>query len=130
MWLRYRNGGGAWTTQFIDEIRNQRIPVANRRSGPTLRGRIYDKKIDARYDYFVTISADQTWGSSNTIRTFLESFFIADERALNLQVASSPTPTTDWIDVKVEGGDMPVELLEGHRYLPEYTFRLTSKEPI
>lgn len=128
MWLRYRNGGGAWTNARFVPTFLREIPSSLRVSDVTLRGRIFDKRLHGRTSYAVTISADELGGASNANLTFLKAFWKADEREYNAST-SGTLPVADWIAVQVDGGDLPLDYVEDMTLLPEVSFRMNKKEP-
>lgn len=124
LWLRHINNGST-TSMRIDEL--ALIPSKNvtRKTGVTLRGNTYDHKLHMRRYWQLTISADQTYGTM-AAATFLEDFFTAAERYINFSTGTT-TPTTGWIAVAMDGGDLPVTYIEDCLLLPEYSFKLTEK---
>lgn len=124
LWLRHINNGTT-TSMRIDEL--ALIPSKNvsRKVGTTLRGNTYDHKLNTRRTWQLTISADQTYGTM-AAATFLDEFFTAAQRFINLGTGTT-TPTTGWIAVAVDGGDLPVSFVEDCILLPEFSFKLTEK---
>jgi hypothetical protein len=127
LWLRHINNG-VTTSLRIDEL--ALIPSRNvvRKSGTTLRGNTYDHKLHARRVWQLIVSADQTYGTMSAA-TFLVDFFTASARLINLSTDAT-APTTGWIAVALDGGDLPVTYIEDCILLPEFSFKLIEKGTI
>ncbi len=128
LWLRYSNTFPTTISMRLSAIDVRERPNVTRKIGETLRGGTYDHRIAKRSKWTIVISADELAGNGNAKRAFLEAFFTGGSRWIAL--SNSPTePTSGWIPVAIEGGDMPLEPIEGNELLPEFTFTAVAKVP-
>ena len=126
MQIAYRNDTTAWAS--VDSAQKATYAAlvdtskvtANKRAGETLRGRLYSHVISKRTRYEVTFSSDVL--VTNGDRTFMQAFFTAMNQALYID--------SSWVDVQLEGGDEPIEFIEGHKEFWEYKFVFQSVEPL
>lgn len=123
--IAYRNDNTAWASVDAGQKHDYQVlsvfdtDVVNRRNGTTLRGRLFSHVLDKRKKYVVTWSADVLVDSDD--RDFMRAFFGAMEQALYIDSV--------WVDVQIEGGDEPIEFIEGHVDFWEYKFVFLSVEP-
>ncbi len=126
LWLRHTDGV---TTVSARVVELSLVPTRNvtRKIGATLRGNTFDHRLSQRRKWTLTISADQTYGSGSSLRSFLEAFFTGGARYIAID-ASMTEPVSGWIGVAMEGGDLPVTFIEECFLLPEFSFVLIEKE--
>lgn len=86
----------------------------------SLRGYIAEKSLHARRQWKIVLSAD-TIRYESKLR-FLENWFISSDKKISLN-------NSNWRDVFVESGDMPIEFLDNAKFLPEFSFTAISKSP-
>lgn len=90
-------------------------------TGATLRGHLFEHPQYARRGWTITISADAI--DDDTGFDFLTAFFLSNARQLSFN-------GTDYVNVQIEPGELPLTFIENIRFLPEITFTLHRKEPI
>lgn len=131
MWLRYKtSAAGAWTTEEFDELVREDRDITEGRKGRTLGGRGYAHVLYTYRTWTVTLSADTIMVLVDPLssrRTFMKAFFRAPFKEMSLE---DEPDVDDWIAVITEPGEEPVEFLENHRWLPEYSFTLESVDPL
>lgn len=81
----------------------------------------------AHYKKFkVVISADEL--ANPTKYSFIKSFYAAHTWQISETNNFAGTKNTDYYDVDLdESGELPVEFIENHKFLPQVTFNLTQK---
>lgn len=128
IWLNYINGATppGVSMRFAPLSVRERLSVT-RRGGETLRGTTYDHRLGARRTWEVVISADELL--SDASREFMLEFFAGGRRFISFEDVET-APTTTWIGVAIEGGDAPIEAIEGNERLVEWTFRFVEKEAL
>lgn len=125
MEIAYRNDNTDWASvdaeqkAEYDALEDKDLLTVNRRNGQTLRARLYSHVLSKRKKYNVTFSADTIVTDDD--RAFMQAFFSALSMALKIDGT--------WVEVQLEGGDEPVEFIEGSKYLLEYKFVFLAVEP-
>lgn len=126
MQIAYRNDNTAWASvdsaqkaTYAALVDTDKVTV-ERRNGVTLRARLFSHVLGKRRKYEVTFSSDVLVASAD--RAFMQAFFTAMDQALYID--------STWVWVQLEGGDEPVEFIEGHKEFWEYKFIFLSVEPI
>lgn len=120
-WLRHKaNGAGTWTQQEFEGLSFYERKETTRVNGETLRGNLYSHRKSKRRVWSLVISSDETAAHA----AFLQAFWEADL----LQVSTLATPAAgtdgDGTFVVTEGGQEPLEFIDGFPDLKEYTFNL------
>lgn len=126
IWLNYINGATPpGVSMRFDPISVRERASVTRRGGETLRGTTYDHRLGARRTWEIVISADELIDADR--REFVLEFFLGGRRFISFEDVDT-APTTTWVGVAIEGGDAPIEAIEGNERLVEWTFRLIEKE--
>lgn len=92
------------------------VDVTMRKSGRLLNGNAYSHLQSRWREWDVVISADELTVSS--AHSFVRNFWKSKESKY-LKIGDA-----DFIEVVIDGGSAPKELIEGSVFLPEYKFRL------
>jgi hypothetical protein len=114
--------------QLLNAISVKAVPFTKRITSTGLQGVGVSHKLYKKYGYEIIISADEL--ADSTKYSWLISFFLADGWlvSINSDVAkrwggSDLTQTTLVINTE----KLPVEFLEGNKYLPEVKFECEDK---
>ncbi len=127
----YSAGVLTWgTEQAFNEISFKQLTNTERIKGRDLRQEEYSNLLSSRIIYELVITADELAATAKY--TWLRTFFKAHAWKFSLTPVSTVTPTPLlWsavgTSVVIEDGDMPVEFLEGCKYLPEVKLKLIQK---
>jgi hypothetical protein len=126
LWLRYSNTFPTTTSMRFSAIDCRERMNVTRKLGETLRGSTYDHRIARRSKWTIVISADELAGPGNAKLAFLNAFFTGGDRWIALS-DSLTEPVAGWIAIAIDGGDAPIEAIEGNEVLPEFTFTAVAK---
>lgn len=122
-WLRYRQmGDTTWTQAQFGGLSSYRKPEATRINGETLRGNLSSHVKSKRGTYAVVISADE----SGPYEAFFEDLWSADLIQISFLATPNASSDADGILVVTEGGQIPVEFIDGFENLREYAFSFRS----
>lgn len=108
------------TEQEFKGIAQKVHDITDRQNGRMLNGNGYSHLRAVWREWDIVISANETINS--TKNTFLRNFWKTPESKY-FKVNSGD----DFIEVIINGGEPPIEDIEGNKYLPEYKLRLIEK---
>lgn len=94
--------------------------ITDRQNGRMLNGNGYSHLRAVWREWDIVISANETINSAKN--TFLRTFWKTPEAKYFKELSGD-----DFIEVMIAGGEPPIELIEGNKYLPEYKLRLIEK---
>lgn len=118
IYLKY----GTEDPQAFKELDYRSRPNRSAINGETLRGNLFDHTLFKRRIWSITISANAI--DTQAKLDFLESFFTTDlQRQLSFN-------GTDYVDVMLAPGEMPLEYVQNIRLLPKVTFVLTRRQAV
>lgn len=118
-WLRHKTfAGTTWTQRQFEGLSFYVKPEVTRLNGETLRSNLFSHVKAQRATYAIVISADET----ATAVTFLADLWAADMIQVSELTSPDPNDDGDGVLVITEGGQLPVEFIDGHPDLREYSF--------
>lgn len=120
----YKNGGVP-TMRGFRGLENKGKFFTKRLKGTTLSDVEFMHLISKKKVYKITIGADELQEYNN--ETFIKNLWQA-EQVFYSEFSISVTPTlTDFVEVVIDEGAIPIDWFEGHVYLPFITLELKEK---
>lgn len=128
IWLRYKMAYDAvWTQRQFETLDVRTTFTTERLRGKTLRRHGYGKMMARHRIHTVIIGPDELHAVG--AKDFIEAFCGADLLQVSFRTSPAVSDDDHGTFVMMDGGDEPVDFVDGYTALREYTFRLDEVVP-
>lgn len=128
IWLRYKMAyDSTWTQRQFETLDIRTTFTVERLRGKTLRRRGYGKTMARHRIHTVVIGPDELQAAG--AQDFIVAFCGADLMQVSFRAIPVATDDEHGTFVTMDGGDEPVDFVDGYTALREYTLRLDEEDP-
>lgn len=128
IWLRYKMAyDPVWTQRQFEPLDQRTTFTIERLRGKTLRRHGYGKTMARHRIHTVIIGPDELHAAG--AQDFVQAFCGADLMQVSFLTTPSIANDDHGTFVTMDGGDEPVDFVDGYTALREYTLRLDEEDP-